>query len=207
MEPRKGLYARFGKRALDATLAAVLLVLLGPVLLGAMAFVRWRSPGPVLFRQKRVGEGMRPFPILKLRTMHLDAERTGTGSVTIQGDPRLYRGAATLRATKIDEMPQLLNILRGEMSFVGPRPTVMEDYDRMTPAQRRRSDVPPGLTGLAQVNGGTALSWPQRIELDLTYIHRLSLATDLKLLARTAWLVLSRRVDTHPATADEWSQQ
>jgi lipopolysaccharide/colanic/teichoic acid biosynthesis glycosyltransferase len=204
--PPKSLYTSFGKRALDFVLSLVLLGILSPLLLGAAAMVRLRDPGPVFFRQERVGKDMKPFRIFKFRTMRLNTEKTGTGSVTVKDDPRLYRGAAFLRATKLDEMPQLLNIVSGDMSFVGPRPTVMEDYDRMTATQRRRALVPPGLTGFAQINGNTGLTWPKRIEHDLRYVQSLSLWTDIKTLFQTAWLVVARRAETHPDSSDEWSQ-
>jgi hypothetical protein len=125
-------------------------------------------------------------------------------STTVRNDPRLIRGGGWLRKYKIDELPQLLNVLSGDMSLVGPRPTVQEDVGRMTPVQLQRLLVSPGLTGLAQTQGNTTLNWPERIELDLAYVRSLTLAQDLRILADTMWQVITGRADTHPMGDDEW---
>lgn len=193
---------RIVKSACDRAAAAVLLLAALPVLALAAGIIKMFSRGPVLFTQERVGLNEQPFRIYKFRTMHVHSPQQS--SVTVRNDPRLFRGARFLRKWKIDELPQLLNVLAGTMSLVGPRPTVRDDYERMTPAQRRRAAVKPGLTGLAQVHGGTALFWPERIALDLKYIDEYSLWLDLKILLRTVLLVAAGRADTHPPGDDEW---
>ncbi|TWT87099.1 putative sugar transferase EpsL [Pseudobythopirellula maris] len=180
------------------------LLVLGPVLAVAALWVLAISPGPVLFRQQRVGLGGEPFAILKLRTMTIPAPDEERSTVSVRNDPRLIRGAPLIRKLKIDEIPQLLNVLLGDMSLVGPRPTVQEDYDKMTPRQRRRCETPPGMTGLAQVRGNTSLSWPQRIEFDLKYLARRSFWLDTRVLSRTAWLVLRGAAHTDPPSENEW---
>lgn len=204
-EPRLQFPARTlaWKRLFDVAVASLLLLCAAPVLLAAAAHIRLSSPGPVLFRQSRVGRSGRAFTILKLRTMQ--NRRGGERStVTSRHDPRLIRGGRWLRKYKIDELPQLLNVLNGSMSLVGPRPTVREDVLRMSPEQVQRLLVRPGLTGLAQIRGNTALTWPKRITLDLQYVRSLTLAVDLRIIAETAAQVFSGRADTHPAGEDEW---
>ena len=191
------------KRLFDLSLASLLLLAAAPTLLAAAAYVRLVSPGPVLFRQDRIGRHGRVFQIFKLRTMKHQVEGGGS-STTVRNDPRLIRGGAWLRKYKIDELPQLLNVLSGDMSLVGPRPTVQEDVERMTPVQLQRLLVSPGLTGLAQTRGNTTLNWPERIELDLAYIRSLTLAQDVRIIADTVWQVVSGRADTHPMGDDEW---
>ena len=172
-------------RALDIVLAAVLLVLTAPLLgLSALA-IRLESPGPVLYRQRRVGKGGRPFELWKLRTMVPGAESMGAGIYVLEGDPRITRVGRLLRRASLDEIPNLVNVLKGDMAMVGPRPTVQEQVDRYTERQRRRLEVKPGITGWAQINGRTSLPWPERIELDVWYVEHRSLALDLRILART----------------------
>lgn len=196
---------RFAKQLLDRAGATVLLVLTCPLFLLAMAVIKVFSKGPCLFVQERVGLNERPFWIYKFRTMHVEpAGSASCDSVTVLDDPRLFRGARLLRKWKIDELPQLLNVMNGTMSLVGPRPTVREDHDRMTVRQRRRVTVKPGITGLAQICGGTSLLWPQRIEYDLQYIDQKSIWLDLTVLFRTLVLVVTGRADTHPPGNDEW---
>lgn len=192
------------KRLFDLSVASVLLLAASPILLVGAAYVRIVSPGPVLFRQERIGRDGRVFKILKLRTMRHQPEQAGS-STTVRDDPRLIPGGRWLRKYKIDEMPQIFNVLAGDMSLVGPRPTVQEDIDRMTPVQLQRLRVSPGLTGLAQVSGNTTLNWPQRIELDLAYVRSLTFAQDVRIIADTIRQVVSGRADTHPMGDDEWS--
>jgi lipopolysaccharide/colanic/teichoic acid biosynthesis glycosyltransferase len=178
-------------RPLDVVLAAALLVLAAPLLLAAAIAVRLESRGPVVFRQRRVGRHGRPFDLWKLRTMVSGAEEMGAGIYVLEGDPRITRTGRLLRRYSLDELPNLVNVLRGEMAVVGPRPTVQEQVDRYTDRQRRRLEVKPGITGWAQVNGRTALPWPERIELDVWYVENRSLLLDLRILLRTARMLLT----------------
>jgi lipopolysaccharide/colanic/teichoic acid biosynthesis glycosyltransferase len=180
-------------RVLDMVLAAALLVISAPLLALAALAIRLESRGPVVFRQRRVGLDGRPFDLWKLRTMVSGAEALGAGIYVLEGDPRITRTGRLLRRFSLDELPNLVNVLRGEMAIVGPRPTVQEQVDRYTDRQRRRLEVKPGITGWAQVNGRTSLSWPERIELDVWYVDHRSLLLDLRILARTARMLLTGR--------------
>ncbi|HEY1274299.1 MAG TPA: sugar transferase [Thermoleophilaceae bacterium] len=173
-------------RALDLVLAALLLAIASPLLIAAAIAIKLESRGPVFYRQRRVGRDGRPFDLWKLRTMVPGAESMGAGIYVLEGDPRITRAGRLLRRFSLDELPNLVNVLRGEMSIVGPRPTVQEQVDRYTERQRRRLEVKPGITGWAQVNGRTSLAWPERIELDVWYVEHRSLRLDLRILARTA---------------------
>ena len=184
--------------------ALLALLVLSPTFLFATILIKTCSRGPIFFMQERIGRSGKPFRIFKFRTMHVDTAGTLTGSVSIRNDPRVFWGAGMLRQTKIDEFPQLLNVLNGTMSLVGPRPTVEEDFERMSDEQKRRVEVKPGLTGLAQIRGNTALLWPERIKLDLKYIDNQSLWLDFKILVETVLLVCTFRADTHPQGTDEW---
>jgi lipopolysaccharide/colanic/teichoic acid biosynthesis glycosyltransferase len=152
--------------------------------LAALA-VKLEDGGPVLYRQSRVGKEGRDFELLKLRTMVVGAEKQGAGWAVDRDDPRITRAGRILRRLSIDELPQLWNVLRGEMSLVGPRPTLRYQVERYDERQRHRLDVKPGLTGWAQVNGRAALPWDERIELDLWYVEHRSPRLDLKILALT----------------------
>ncbi len=155
-------------------------------LLGLAALaVKLEDGGPVFYRQLRVGKNGRDFELLKLRTMVVDAELKGAGYAVDRDDPRITRAGRVLRRLSIDELPQLWNVLRGDMSLVGPRPTLRYQVDRYDDRQRHRLDVKPGLTGWAQVNGRAALPWDERIELDLWYVEHRSTWIDLKILALT----------------------
>jgi lipopolysaccharide/colanic/teichoic acid biosynthesis glycosyltransferase len=178
------------RRLLDIAVAAALLVLTAPLLAAAMVAIRLESPGPALYRQRRIGRDGRPFDVLKLRTMVDGAEHLGAGLAVNENDSRITRVGALLRRTSLDELPNLVNVLRGDMSLIGPRPTVPIQVQRYTPRQRRRLEVRPGITGWAQVNGRAALPWSERIELDLHYIEHRSLALDLRILWRTLAIVL-----------------
>jgi lipopolysaccharide/colanic/teichoic acid biosynthesis glycosyltransferase len=173
-------------RALDILLAAVLLALAAPVMALAAIAIRVESRGAVFYRQLRVGRNGEPFELWKLRTMVPGAESMGAGIYVLEGDPRITRSGRLLRRFSLDELPNLVNVLRGEMSIVGPRPTVQEQVDRYTERQRRRLEVRPGITGWAQINGRASLPWPERIELDVWYVEHRSLRLDLRILARTA---------------------
>jgi lipopolysaccharide/colanic/teichoic acid biosynthesis glycosyltransferase len=196
------------KRALDLALALPALILVAPLLLVAGVLIRRGSPGPALLRQTRIGQHERPFTLLKLRTMELHcddrahrefnirelrglaAAGTADGVFKLENDGRITRIGAFLRRFSIDELPQLLNVLRGDMSLVGPRPSLPWEVELYTPEQRRRHEVLPGLTGLWQVSGRNRLSMPQMLALDLRYVRRRSLRLDLWILMRTPWVVL-----------------
>jgi lipopolysaccharide/colanic/teichoic acid biosynthesis glycosyltransferase len=180
-------------RALDLLLAALLLVVAAPLLALAALAIRLESSGPVFYRQRRVGRHGRPFELWKLRTMVPGAESMGAGVYVLEGDPRITRVGRLLRRFSFDELPNLVNVLRGEMAMVGPRPTVQEQVDRYTERQLRRLEVKPGITGWAQINGRTSLPWPERIELDVWYVEQRSLRLDLRILARTARMLASGR--------------
>jgi lipopolysaccharide/colanic/teichoic acid biosynthesis glycosyltransferase len=179
-----------GKRALDVVVAGTALVVAAPVLGIAALLIRLETHGHPIYRQRRVGLGGEPFDLYKLRTMVSGAETMGSGLAVDAGDSRITRLGAVLRRTSMDELPNLVNVLRGEMSIVGPRPTVQVQVDRYTERQRGRLCVRPGLTGWAQVNGRASLPWHERIELDLWYVERASLRLDLQILVRTARMVL-----------------
>jgi lipopolysaccharide/colanic/teichoic acid biosynthesis glycosyltransferase len=172
-------------RTIDVALAGLGLVAASPALALAALAVKLTDGGPVLFRQERVGKDGVPFELLKLRTMIVGAEATGAGWAVNRGDPRITRAGRVLRRLSIDELPQLWNVVRGEMSVIGPRPTLAYQVERYTPRQRRRLDVKPGLTGWAQIHGRAQLSWPERIELDVWYVENRSPWVDVKILART----------------------
>ena len=172
-------------RAVDVAIAGLGLVLTSPVLAAAALAIKLEDGGPVLYRQRRVGKDGRDFEILKLRSMVVGAESQGAGLAVNRGDERITRVGRVARRTSVDELPQLWNVLRGDMSVIGPRPTVRAQVDRYTERQRRRLDVRPGLTGWAQVHGRAALPWDERIELDVWYVEHRSPAVDLKILLRT----------------------
>jgi lipopolysaccharide/colanic/teichoic acid biosynthesis glycosyltransferase len=191
------------KRAIDVVGAAAGLALAAPILALAACAVRLEDNGPVFFRQMRLGRGERPFEVLKLRTMTVDAERIRSDGVVEENDPRITRVGAVLRRTAVDELPQLWNVLRGEMSLVGPRPVPLPHLERYDGRQRRRLEVRPGLTGWAQIHGRASLPWPERIELDVWYVEHRSLRVDASILARTAG-VLFRRDFVYRGEAGGW---
>lgn len=177
-------------RALDVVLAGVGLVLASPVLAAAALATKLENGGPVFYRQTRVGKDGVDFELVKLRTMVVGAEHQGAGFAVNRGDPRITRTGRVFRRTSIDELPQLWNILRGDMSVIGPRPTLRYQVDRYDERQRHRLDVKPGLTGWAQVNGRAALPWAERIELDVWYVEHRSWRVDLEILLRTPLALL-----------------
>jgi lipopolysaccharide/colanic/teichoic acid biosynthesis glycosyltransferase len=172
-------------RALDVAGASLGLALTSPLLAVAALAIKLDDGGPILYRQRRVGQGGVDFELLKLRTMEVGAERRGAGFAVNEGDPRITRVGRTLRRLSLDELPQLWNVVRGEMSLIGPRPTLAYQVERYTPRQRRRLDVKPGITGWAQIHGRARLPWDDRIELDVWYVEHRSPWLDLKILART----------------------
>ena len=190
-------------RALDAVIAGAGLVLTSPILVVAALAIKLDDGGPVLYRQARVGKGGVDFDLLKLRTMVVGAERLGAGYAVDRGDTRITRTGRFLRRTSIDELPQLWNVLRGDMSVIGPRPTLRYQVEQYDSRQRRRLEVKPGLTGWAQVNGRAALPWPERIELDVWYVEHRSRRVDLDILLRTP-LALFR--GTYKGSTGGWKE-
>ena len=172
-------------RVADIALASLGLAVASPVLAAGMLAVKLIDGSPVLYRQRRVGKDGEEFELLKLRTMVVGAERLGAGWAVDRGDPRITRAGRILRRLSIDELPQLWNVVRGEMSVIGPRPTLGYQVERYTPRQRRRLDVKPGITGWAQIHGRASIAWDERIELDVWYVEHRSPWVDLLILART----------------------
>jgi lipopolysaccharide/colanic/teichoic acid biosynthesis glycosyltransferase len=178
-------------RALDVAVAGTGLVVLSPVLGLAALAIKLEDGGPVLFKQTRVGQDGRDFELLKLRTMVVDAEKLGAGYAVDKGDTRITRAGRVLRKLSLDELPQLWNIVRGDMSVIGPRPTLRYQVEQYDERQRRRLDVKPGLTGWAQIHGRAKLPWAERIELDVWYVDHRSPKTDLLILLRTPLALFS----------------
>ena len=180
-------------RAADILVAAVGLALASPVLLVAALAIRLESRGPAIYRHRRVGKDGQVFDLFKLRTMVHGADSLRADVPVTRDDPHVTRVGRALRRASLDELPNLVNVLRGEMSIVGPRPTIESQVQAYTPEQRHRLEVRPGITGWAQVNGRVALPWDERIELDVWYVDNRSLWLDLKILARTFGLLLTGR--------------
>jgi lipopolysaccharide/colanic/teichoic acid biosynthesis glycosyltransferase len=172
-------------RVVDAALAGIGLAVSSPALALAAVAIKLDDGGPVLYRQRRVGLQGEEFELVKLRTMKVGSEREGAGYAVNEGDPRITRVGRILRRLSVDEIPQLWNVVRGDMSLIGPRPTLAYQVERYTPRQRRRLDVKPGITGWAQIHGRARVPWDQRIELDVWYVEHRSPWLDLRILART----------------------
>ena len=172
-------------RALDVAGSAFGLAVSSPFLAAAALAIKLDDGGPVLYRQRRVGHDGEEFDLLKLRTMVVGAEKQGAGWAVNRGDPRITRAGRLLRRLSLDELPQFWNVLRGDMSLIGPRPTLSYQVEQYTPRQRRRLEVKPGLTGWAQIHGRAALPWDERIELDVWYVENRSAWLDLNILVRT----------------------
>jgi len=181
------------RRAVDLVVAGLALVAVSPVLALAMLAIRLESPGHPIYRQRRVGKDGDEFDMLKLRTMVSGAERMGAGLAVNEGDTRITRVGRFLRRFSLDELPNLVNILRGEMSIIGPRPTIQVQVAQYTDRQRGRLAIRPGLTGWAQIHGRTSLPWTERIELDLWYIEHRSWRLDLKIVWKTITMLITGR--------------
>jgi lipopolysaccharide/colanic/teichoic acid biosynthesis glycosyltransferase len=181
------------RRIFDVLVSAGILAVTAPVMALAVVVIRLESPGHPIYRQRRIGKDGAAFDVLKLRTMVSGAEKMGAGLAVNDGDSRITRVGALLRRTSIDELPNLVNVLRGEMSIIGPRPTVPVQVEQYTDRQRGRLALKPGITGWAQVNGRASLPWPERIELDLWYVEHASLRLDLRIL----WLTVRMLVTGH----------
>lgn len=184
------LYRRFIKRCLDLLGAVVLGVVALPVVGIAALIVRAESPGPAFFRQVRVGKDCREFTIYKLRTMRTETEKDGRKLTDME---RMTRFGSLFRKLSVDELPQLLNIFKGDMSFIGPRPLLVQYIPRYSARQLRRHEVLPGITGWAQVNGRNAVLWPERLEMDVWYVEHISFALDVRIVFRTIAYVFARR--------------
>jgi lipopolysaccharide/colanic/teichoic acid biosynthesis glycosyltransferase len=190
-------------RAADVVAASLGLAVASPVLAAAALAIKLEDGGPVLYRQRRVGLGGRDFDLLKLRTMVVGAEQKGAGLAVNRGDARITRVGRVLRRLSIDELPQLWNVVRGEMSIIGPRPTLRYQVEAYNERQRRRLDVKPGITGWAQIHGRAALPWADRIELDVWYVDHRSALVDLRILARTPLALFS---GTYKGATGGWQQ-
>lgn len=198
-----GFYGRYGKRLLDLSLTVPVTVLLAPALALVALWMRLKLGSSVLFRQRRPGLHGKPFTLYKFRTM-TDA-RDEQGDLLPDAE-RLAAFGCFLRSTSLDELPELFNVLKGDMSLVGPRPLLMQYLDRYTPEQMRRHEVKSGITGWAQVNGRNAITWEQKFALDVWYVDHQSLWLDLKIIALTAWKIIKREGISQPgqATAQEF---
>ena len=196
-------YRRIGKRAFDLIAAFVLVLFLSPVLIAVALAVRLALGSPVLWRQERPGLHGRPFQMIKFRTM---TNATDAHGHLLPDEQRITRVGRLLRSSSVDELPELLNVITGDMSLVGPRPLLMQYLKRYTPEQARRHQVRPGITGLAQVSGRNTISWERKFALDVTYVDQHSLGMDLRVLAVTVWNVFARRGISQPghATAAEF---
>jgi lipopolysaccharide/colanic/teichoic acid biosynthesis glycosyltransferase len=179
------------RRIFDVLVAGAVLAVTSPLVALAIVAIRLESKGHPIYRQHRVGKDGAPFDVLKLRTMVSGAEKMGAGLAVDDGDSRITRVGAILRRLSIDELPNLVNVLKGEMSIIGPRPTVPVQVAQYTDRQRGRLALKPGITGWAQVNGRASLPWPERIELDLWYVEHASLALDIRILWLTARMLVT----------------
>lgn len=202
---RSSFYAWRGKRIFDVLASGVALLLLSPVFAVVAILVKSTSPGPVFFLQERPGLRGKPFRIFKFRSMRTFEDSYAPDGTELTNDQRITRVGAILRRTSVDELPQLLNVFVGEMSLVGPRPALAYQVERYDPEQRKRLNVRPGLTGLAQVSGRNSLTWEQKIALDLDYVRRLSFVLDLRILLRTVRVVISGK-DMHFEKHDQLSE-
>ena len=189
-------------RPADVVLDSLGLALTSPLIGAAALATKLEDGGPILYRQRRVGKDGAEFELLKIRTMIVGAEKIGAGYAVDRGDPRITRTGRILRRLSIDELPQLWNVVRGDMSVVGPRPTLRYQVERYTPRQKRRLEVKPGITGWAQVHGRAALPWEARIELDVWYVEHRSPRLDLEILARTPLALFG---GTYKGTTGGWS--
>jgi lipopolysaccharide/colanic/teichoic acid biosynthesis glycosyltransferase len=178
-------------RIFDMAIAGILLLVTSPLLLAALIAIRLESKGSPIYKQQRVGKDGAVFELLKLRTMVTGAEHIGAGLAVNEGDPRITRVGAILRRFSLDELPNLINVLQGDLAVVGPRPTIQAQVEQYTDRQRRRLEVKPGITGWAQVNGRASLPWHERIELDIWYVDHRSLWLDVKILAMTARMLVT----------------
>lgn len=177
------------KKIIDFIFALILLILVLPIMVGAAIAIKLESSGPILFRQKRPGKGGKIFTILKFRTLRVETKRDGKPLTDME---RMTKVGSFIRSASIDELPQIFNILGGEMSFIGPRPLLVEYLDRYTPEQIRRHEVTPGISGWAQINGRNSIDWDEKFKLDVWYVDHISFWLDLKIFFLTIWSIVSR---------------
>ena len=194
------------KRALDIAIALAAAVVTSPLLAAIAIAIKLNDGGEILLRQKRVGKDGADFDLYKFRTMVPNAHLMGAGWLIAEHDPRITRVGRVLRRWSLDELPQMFNVLRGDMSIIGPRPTLRYQVEQYTDHQRRRLEVRPGITGWAQINGRNRLSWPERIELDVYYVENRSMRMDLSILARTLPL-LFRPEDVYNDARGDWGEK
>jgi len=192
------------KRTFDILFSFFSLLVLSPIILMTSLIIKIKYGGPVIFKQKRIGFKGSSFTIYKFRSMVRGADKLANGTVTVLDDVRVTTFGKFIRKYKIDEIPTIFNILIGNMSFVGPRPTVLYDVKKMTKKQKQRHMVLPGLTGLAQIKGNTSLTWPERIDYDLKYITNRNLLFDLYIIIKTVILIFKRNIETNPQGESEW---
>ena len=190
------------KRLFDLFVVLIALTLLSPILIITILVILIADGFPIFYVQQRVGKNGKLFSLYKFRSMNKDADKFGF--TTFKSDDRILSFGRFLRRYKIDELAQLLNVLKGDMSIVGPRPTIFGDYKKMTNIQKERCIVTPGLTGLAQISGNTSLKWPERIKLDLEYIDKQSFVNDLQIIVSTFIMILSNKIDSEPNDKGEW---
>ena len=195
---KKSFYLSFGKRLLDLVLTVPALIIFSPLLIVLGFLVRLKLGSPVLFRQMRPGLNEKPFVMLKFRTMSDARDEHGE---LLPDAQRLTRFGVFLRKSSIDELPEIINVLKGDMSLVGPRPLLMQYLDRYTPEQARRHEVKPGITGWAQIHGRNALTWEEKFKLDVWYVDNWSLWLDIKIIAMTIWKILQREGISQPGQA------
>ena len=182
------------KRFIDVTIAIIALIVLFTILVITAVFIKLDSKGPILFKQERLGRWGRPFQIYKFRSMCVGAERIGSGVYSYNGDIRITKVGRVIRATSIDELPQLWNIIIGDMALIGPRPALTYHpwpFEQYTDEQKHMFDVRPGVTGWAQVNGRKEVPWPERIQLNCEYVERISFTFDMKIFFMTIFKVLT----------------
>ena len=188
------LYRNFGKRAIGFIISLIALIVLSPIMLIVAIIIKTDSKGPVIFKQERLGVNGVPFWIYKFRSMCVGAEKQGSGVYSYKGDTRITKFGKIIRATSIDELPQLWNILKGDMALIGPRPALTYHpwpFEQYNEHQKRMFDVRPGITGWAQVNGRKEVPWPERIELNIYYVEHLSFWLDIKILFMTVFKVVT----------------
>jgi len=186
-------YRQYGKKILDLIVAPVALLTLSPLFLLIAVVLKLTSEGPVLYTQERIGKNGQPFIFIKFRTMVIDAENKGDGVLCRRDDPRVTPFGKLLRSFSLDELPQLFNVLKGNMSLVGPRPGLEYQVREYTPFQKQRLDILPGITGWAQVNGRNSISWDERIGYDVQYVEELSFLRDVQIVLKTFKAVLFRK--------------